>query len=189
MDRCEVVGGSFFDAVPSADAYIAKNIIHDWDDEHAQTILKNMRTCMQGKGKVLLVELVVTPNDKDATAVLIDLEMLHATHGGGNGRRLNSHNYLRPAACNSIALCGPSSRSRSWRLCPLLKGRSEGRRGKVIISSQTTVPVGPAPRPPVIRSFFRVSGKTVEIIEDRSGSVVFRDGSNSSMRVAVQWQA
>lgn len=82
LDRCEVVGGSFFDAVPSADAYIAKNIIHDWDDEHAQTILKNMRTSMQGKGKVLLVELVVTPNDKDATAVLIDLEMLHATHGG-----------------------------------------------------------------------------------------------------------
>jgi len=81
-DRCEVVGGSFFDAVPRADAYIAKNIIHDWDDEHAQTILKNMRTAMDGNGKVLLVELVVTPKDKDATAVLIDLEMLHATHGG-----------------------------------------------------------------------------------------------------------
>jgi hypothetical protein len=82
LDRCEVVGGSFFDSVPSADAYIAKNIIHDWDDEHAQTILRNMRTAMQGKGKVLLVELVVTSKDKDATAVLIDLEMLHATHGG-----------------------------------------------------------------------------------------------------------
>ena len=33
LDRCEVVGGSFFDAVPSANVYIAKNIIHDWDDE------------------------------------------------------------------------------------------------------------------------------------------------------------
>ncbi len=80
--RCEVVGGSFFDAVPQADAYIAKNIIHDWDDEHAQTILKNMRKAMDGNGKVLLVELVVTPKDRDATAVMIDLEMLHATHGG-----------------------------------------------------------------------------------------------------------
>jgi len=37
---------------------------------------------LEGKGKILLVELVVTPKDKDATAVLIDLEMLHATHGG-----------------------------------------------------------------------------------------------------------
>jgi hypothetical protein len=82
LNRCEVVGGSFFDGVPRADAYIAKNIIHDWDDEHAQTILTNMRKAMDGNGKVLLVELVVTPKDKDATAVLIDLEMLHATHGG-----------------------------------------------------------------------------------------------------------
>jgi hypothetical protein len=35
-DRCTVVGGSFFDAVPSgADAYLLRHVIHDWDDEKA----------------------------------------------------------------------------------------------------------------------------------------------------------
>ena len=33
-DRCELVGGDFFDAVPNgADAYMMRHIIHDWDDE------------------------------------------------------------------------------------------------------------------------------------------------------------
>jgi hypothetical protein len=82
LNRCEVIGGSFFDQVPPADAYISKSIIHDWDDEHSRTILKNMRTAMEGEGRVLLVELVVNPKEKDSTAALIDLEMLNGTHGG-----------------------------------------------------------------------------------------------------------
>ncbi len=82
LERCDVAGGSFFESVPAGDAYIAKNIIHDWDDDHARTILKNMRTAMDGRGKVLLVELVIVPKDKELNAVMIDLEMLHATHGG-----------------------------------------------------------------------------------------------------------
>jgi hypothetical protein len=33
-DRCKVVGGNFFESVPTGgDAYILKYIIHDWDDE------------------------------------------------------------------------------------------------------------------------------------------------------------
>jgi len=81
-ERVELTGGSFFDAVPPADAYISKNIVHDWDDEHSIKLLKNMRQAMQGQGKVLLVEIVIGRNDKDLLATLIDLEMLHATHGG-----------------------------------------------------------------------------------------------------------
>lgn len=81
-DRVELTGGSFFDSVPPADAYISKNIVHDWDDEHSIKLLKNMRQAMQGKGKVLLVEVVIGRNDREMMATLIDLEMLHATHGG-----------------------------------------------------------------------------------------------------------
>src|SRR5208337_3114865 len=39
--RCEVVGGDFFEAVPPAESYVMKSIIHDWDDARAITILKN----------------------------------------------------------------------------------------------------------------------------------------------------
>ena len=81
-DRCELVGGDFFESLPAGDTYIAKNIIHDWDDELAARILRNVRAAMQNKGRVLLVEAVVTPDNRGSMAVLIDLEMLHATDGG-----------------------------------------------------------------------------------------------------------
>jgi hypothetical protein len=82
-DRCQTIAGSFFDFVPPADAYIAKNIIHDWSDERSLQILSHVRRAIEGRGRVLLVELVVSPDASDgAMPILIDLEMLHATHGG-----------------------------------------------------------------------------------------------------------
>ncbi len=80
--RCQLVGGDFFASVPSGDAYIAKHIIHDWDDEHAVKILTRMRESMEGQGRVLLIESVITPEVEGSLAIMIDLEMLHATHGG-----------------------------------------------------------------------------------------------------------
>jgi hypothetical protein len=39
-DRCAFAGGSFFEAVPEGgDAYILRNIIHDWQDDQAVAIL------------------------------------------------------------------------------------------------------------------------------------------------------
>ena len=46
-DRCEIVGGSFFDAVPAGgDAYLLKWIVHDWEDDPAREILLNCRRTM-----------------------------------------------------------------------------------------------------------------------------------------------
>jgi hypothetical protein len=57
VDRCEVVGGSFFDAVPrGADAYLLKHVIHDWNDERAGAILRNCRAAVPAQGKLLIVE-------------------------------------------------------------------------------------------------------------------------------------
>src|ERR687886_1390198 len=59
-DRCEVVGGSFFEAVPvGADAYLLKSVIHDWDDAAAIEILRACRAAMAVRGKLLVVERVV----------------------------------------------------------------------------------------------------------------------------------
>jgi hypothetical protein len=78
-DRCQAVVGDFFKAVPAgADAYIMKHIIHDWDDERASVILKNIRKALDGKphGKVILLEAVVQPSHGFDLAKLLDLEML-----------------------------------------------------------------------------------------------------------------
>ena len=78
-DRVELKAGDFFAAVPrGGDAYIMKHIIHDWDDEKALAILKNIRTSLEGKpdGRVILLETVVLPGNQPDMGKLIDLEML-----------------------------------------------------------------------------------------------------------------
>ncbi len=76
-DRLKMLGGSFFEAVPAgADAYVLKHIIHDWDDEHALAILKNIRKVIQPSGRLLIVEVVIAPGNEPSFGKLLDLEML-----------------------------------------------------------------------------------------------------------------
>jgi hypothetical protein len=77
--RCEAVVGDFFKAVPEGgDAYIMKHIIHDWDDERASVILKNIHKALKGNpaGKVILLEAVIQPGNAPDLGKLIDIEML-----------------------------------------------------------------------------------------------------------------
>ena len=74
--RCETTGGDFFSAVPAADAYIMKHIIHDWNDEKALTILKNCAAAGRGKTKVILIETVLSPGNEPHFGKWLDLEML-----------------------------------------------------------------------------------------------------------------
>ena len=51
-DRCEIVGGDFFKAVPAGgDAYLLKHVIHDWNDDRATAILRNCRRAMGADGQ------------------------------------------------------------------------------------------------------------------------------------------
>ncbi|HXG66725.1 MAG TPA: methyltransferase [Blastocatellia bacterium] len=96
-DRCEIVGGSFFDAVPEGgDAYILKWIIHDWDDERSIAILRNCRRAMLQTGRLLLVETVVPPGNEPSFAKFIDLNMLVMT--GGRERTEAEYRALFEAA-------------------------------------------------------------------------------------------
>ena len=58
-NRCEVVGGSFFQAVPTADVLILKSILHDWDDDSATNILKTCRAALETGGKILAMDMVI----------------------------------------------------------------------------------------------------------------------------------
>jgi ubiquinone/menaquinone biosynthesis C-methylase UbiE len=81
-DRCETVAGNFFEAVPAGgDAYVMKWIIHDWDDEKALTILKNIRSQMQPNGRLIVVETVVPDTDEPHFSKFFDLNMLVMTGG------------------------------------------------------------------------------------------------------------
>lgn len=76
-DRCEVVGGDFFQSLPSGgDAYMMKHIIHDWDDERSIQILKNCRSAMIGDARVLIIETVIQPGNQPDFFKLLDVAML-----------------------------------------------------------------------------------------------------------------
>jgi O-methyltransferase domain/Dimerisation domain len=83
-DRSEVVGIDFFQSVPEgAEAYVAKRVIHNWNDRDAVRILRNCRRAIRRDGTMLLIELMLKPaNQPDLVARFADLEMLAATHGG-----------------------------------------------------------------------------------------------------------
>jgi hypothetical protein len=84
-DRCQVIGGSFFESVPrGADAYLMRHIIHDWDDEEATKILGNVHRAMGDGGRLLVVEGVVAPGNEPSFTKLLDLTML--TIPGGKER-------------------------------------------------------------------------------------------------------
>ena len=80
--RCEVIGGSFFDAVPEGgDTYVMKTILHDWSDDDALKILANIRASIAPGGKLLLLESVLPERSSSDIGLLIDLEMLLAVGG------------------------------------------------------------------------------------------------------------
>lgn len=80
--RCDVEGGSFFESVPAdGDAYLLKTIIHDWDDERACAILRQIRAAIAPGGKVLLFEMVLPEGAPGHLGLLLDLEMLVSAGG------------------------------------------------------------------------------------------------------------
>lgn len=80
-DRLAFAAGSFFDAVPPADAYLLHGILHDWDDEHALAILRTMRAAAHDDARLLLLEDVVGPGEESTGAKWLDLLMLAISDG------------------------------------------------------------------------------------------------------------
>jgi hypothetical protein len=99
-DRCDVVAGDFFEAVPrGGDAYILSSVVHDWDDERSIVILRNCRRAMSDAARLLLVECVLpagAPVGGPAFSQLLDLQMLVMT--GGRERSEAEYRTLLAAA-------------------------------------------------------------------------------------------
>ena len=91
-----VVGGSFFDSVPSGgDAYVLKHVLHDWEDDDCRRILARCRAAMEPGTSILLIERELGgPNDR-WDAKFSDLNML--TGPGGRERTVDQYAALLSA--------------------------------------------------------------------------------------------
>jgi len=75
-DRCTYVAGDMFTAVPAADAYMMKMILHDWNDEECRHILSNLYRAAPPNGRVFIIEHVILDPDIPHFAKLFDIHML-----------------------------------------------------------------------------------------------------------------
>jgi hypothetical protein len=99
-DRCRVVSGDFFEAVPEgADAYLLSNILHDWEDPECARILANCRRAMAGGSKLIIVEAVVP--EEPSPVLLVDMQMM-VVAGGVQRTASEFKELLQPAGFGSM---------------------------------------------------------------------------------------
>lgn len=92
-DRIDRVPGSFFEHIPvEADAYVLRNIIHDWDDAGAVTILKTVRKAAKPDARVALVEWVIGDTSEFQFGKWTDITMM--TGVGGRERTRDEFGML-----------------------------------------------------------------------------------------------
>lgn len=92
QDRTAAVGGDFFEEVPSADLYLLKYILHDWNDEQCVEILRNCRRSAPPGARIAIIELLVGPANEPGLAPLMDMNML--VMATGRERTLDEYRIL-----------------------------------------------------------------------------------------------
>jgi hypothetical protein len=108
-ERCQAVGGNFFVAVPEGgDAYVLKNILHDWDDTAAVGILTSCRRAMRPGARLIVLEHVVGPPNEVARGKLLDLHML-VMNGGRERSRDEFAALLRQAGFRMTSVTATSA--------------------------------------------------------------------------------
>jgi hypothetical protein len=87
-NRCELVSGNFFEAVPAGgDAYVIKLILHDWDDAASLRILAACRRACGPQARLLVMERVVAPPNEGEETKISDLHMLVSPGGQERTRK------------------------------------------------------------------------------------------------------
>jgi O-methyltransferase domain len=110
MERCQVVGGSFFDAIPSgADTYALCNALCDWDDEVGSRILRNVRRTLPGTGRVLVIDRVFPSPDDPSTPLIAFLDLWFLVMEGGRIRTRAEYDRLLAGAGFEIVRVVPTA--------------------------------------------------------------------------------
>ena len=76
-ERLTLQAGDFFrDALPSCDAYLLMEIIHDWGDEESVAILRAVRRAAPAHARLLLIETIVPDDPGPDWSKMLDIHML-----------------------------------------------------------------------------------------------------------------
>jgi SAM-dependent methyltransferase len=96
-ERCEIIGASFFDSVPSgADTYIVSRVLHNWGDDQARELLTRIREAMGPGGRLLVIDHFLPDDGEFHPGLLADLQML-VVLGGRDRTEQELHTLLGSA--------------------------------------------------------------------------------------------
>jgi hypothetical protein len=106
-DRLATREGSFFDPIPAdAGGYVLCDILHDWDDESAERILRGCTTAAGTAGKVLVIEHI----DHDSGAINTEGDLRMLAYVRGRERTLEQLRELGAACGVELASVTPVGR-------------------------------------------------------------------------------
>jgi hypothetical protein len=81
-ERLRLQPGDFFtDALPTADAYLLMEVIHDWNDEDSARILAAVRRAAPPNARLLIIEAIVSEAPGPDFSKVLDVIMLAVTGG------------------------------------------------------------------------------------------------------------
>jgi len=80
-------GDFFHDALPRCDAYLLMEIIHDWGDAEAVTILRAVRAAAPPHATMLLIETLIPDDPGPDWSKMLDIHMLALLGGRQRTRR------------------------------------------------------------------------------------------------------
>ncbi len=93
-DRIKYLEGSFYKSIPpDGDIYIMKNIVHNLCDQKATDILINIKNVLPEKGKILIIEPVISHKNRYSFAKLFDIQMM-VSQDGGKERTKEEYNQI-----------------------------------------------------------------------------------------------
>jgi hypothetical protein len=91
--RLRLQPGDFFtDPLPAADTYLIMDVIHDWDDERAATLLSAVRKAAPPQARVLAIETILADGPGPDWSKTQDILMLWMP--GGRQRARSEHEQL-----------------------------------------------------------------------------------------------
>ena len=95
-DRFSFVAGDFRNAVPPANLYLLKHVLHDWADTTCHSILQNCRRALRPAGRVIVLEVLADDIELAPLVAQLDLTMMAVC--GSKERTLDEYKGLLAAA-------------------------------------------------------------------------------------------
>ncbi len=106
--RLKLQPGDFFaDALPTADAYLLMEVIHDWNDEDSIRILSAVRQAAPPHARLLIVEAMVSESAGADFSKVLDVIMLAVT--GGRERTASEYENLLSRAGFRLERVAPTA--------------------------------------------------------------------------------